>query len=212
MCFFACHISSGESCLQEFLITKYFSWIRSVRSAMHKYLERENEVTFDKIFNQKIGRSSTVYATMIVIDCLLSRFPTLQRLLWELSWRASATAEVLRGNSQFREDGMSRRAKKTGEINLRQLHNEGDVESRTRELYMLWFWLLTNNTSHRNTPKSALLTSTVSYKRTKFQRISSSHTSKRFSIICVAILSSALWRVHATQDSFSGKISSLIWR
>ncbi|XP_070508452.1 G protein-coupled receptor kinase 1 [Chironomus tepperi] len=27
----------------------------SVRSAMHKYLERENEVTFDKIFNQKIG-------------------------------------------------------------------------------------------------------------------------------------------------------------
>lgn len=22
---------------------------------MHKYLERENEVTFDKIFNQKIG-------------------------------------------------------------------------------------------------------------------------------------------------------------
>jgi hypothetical protein len=23
---------------------------------MHKYLERENEVTFDKIFNQKIGK------------------------------------------------------------------------------------------------------------------------------------------------------------
>lgn len=33
---------------------------------MHKYLERENEVTFDKIFNQKIGESlknqiSTIY-------------------------------------------------------------------------------------------------------------------------------------------------------
>lgn len=25
---------------------------------MHKYLERENEVTFDKIFNQKIGKEN----------------------------------------------------------------------------------------------------------------------------------------------------------
>uniref|UniRef100_A0A182FBJ5 RGS domain-containing protein n=1 Tax=Anopheles albimanus TaxID=7167 RepID=A0A182FBJ5_ANOAL len=29
--------------------------ILSVRSVMHKYLEKENEVNFDKIFNQVLG-------------------------------------------------------------------------------------------------------------------------------------------------------------
>lgn len=29
----------------------------SIRSVMQKYLEERNEITFDKIFNQKIGKS-----------------------------------------------------------------------------------------------------------------------------------------------------------
>lgn len=29
----------------------------SVRSVMHKYLEKKNEVNFDKIFNQVLGNS-----------------------------------------------------------------------------------------------------------------------------------------------------------
>lgn len=33
------------------------TYMSSVRSAMHKFLERESEVTFDKIFNQKIGEN-----------------------------------------------------------------------------------------------------------------------------------------------------------
>lgn len=32
----------------------------SIRSVMQKYLEERNEITFDKIFNQKIGESCLV--------------------------------------------------------------------------------------------------------------------------------------------------------
>lgn len=35
--------------------TTICSLFRSVRSVMHKYLEKENEVNFDKIFNQVLG-------------------------------------------------------------------------------------------------------------------------------------------------------------
>uniref|UniRef100_A0A182NPU0 RGS domain-containing protein n=1 Tax=Anopheles dirus TaxID=7168 RepID=A0A182NPU0_9DIPT len=36
------------------LSSLFASWA-SVRSVMHKYLEKENEVNFDKIFNQVLG-------------------------------------------------------------------------------------------------------------------------------------------------------------
>lgn len=35
-----------------------YAFIFSVRSVMHKYLEKVREVTFEKIFNQRIGRKS----------------------------------------------------------------------------------------------------------------------------------------------------------
>lgn len=34
-----------------------FHFRYSVRSVMHKYLEKENEISFDKIFNQILGKS-----------------------------------------------------------------------------------------------------------------------------------------------------------
>lgn len=33
-------------------------FLYSVRSVMHKYLEKEQEVNFDKIFNQVLGKFS----------------------------------------------------------------------------------------------------------------------------------------------------------
>lgn len=36
---------------------------------MHKYLERENEVTFDKIFNQKIGNDWAVLGCGLSLTC-----------------------------------------------------------------------------------------------------------------------------------------------
>ena len=38
----------------ELLACNYFSF--SIRSVMQKYLEERGELTFDKIFNQKIGK------------------------------------------------------------------------------------------------------------------------------------------------------------
>lgn len=34
----------------------FFSCVYSIRSVMQKYLEEREELTFDKIFNQKIGK------------------------------------------------------------------------------------------------------------------------------------------------------------
>jgi hypothetical protein len=39
-------------CLSLFTV---FSSLCSVRSVMHRYLEKKNEVNFDKIFNQMLG-------------------------------------------------------------------------------------------------------------------------------------------------------------
>ena len=89
-----------------FFLLLYFS----VRSAMHKHLERENEVTFDKIFNQKIGKNSLKFilnVQQIIIE-RSSRFSTLQRLLRELSRRAGAAIEILRRDSKLWEDRVSR--------------------------------------------------------------------------------------------------------
>ena len=33
----------------------FYSVYHSVRSVMHKHLEKMNEVTFDKVFNQRLG-------------------------------------------------------------------------------------------------------------------------------------------------------------
>lgn len=46
----------------------FYSFHFSVRSVMHKYLEKENEVNFDKIFNQVLGKSC--YLCMPVISSL----------------------------------------------------------------------------------------------------------------------------------------------
>lgn len=88
----------------------------SVRSAMHKYLERENEVTFDKIFNQKIGFQ------LFKDYCENYRDEPVPQLKFY---------EEIRN---YEKDGVSRRTEKARKINLRQLHNEGDVESYTRIL------------------------------------------------------------------------------
>lgn len=41
-----------------------FSLSFSVRSVMHKHLEKMGEVTFDKIFNQKLGESCFLISLM----------------------------------------------------------------------------------------------------------------------------------------------------
>ncbi len=42
--------------MQPKLIHLLFLFFNSVRSVMHKYLEKNGDVTFDKIFNQKLGK------------------------------------------------------------------------------------------------------------------------------------------------------------
>jgi len=41
----------------------------SVRSVMHKYLEKTGELTFDKIFNQRLG----IVPHILLITCTLSK-------------------------------------------------------------------------------------------------------------------------------------------
>lgn len=48
-------IERKETCL--FNSLPPFLCVRSIRSVMQKYLEEREELTFDKIFNQKIGKS-----------------------------------------------------------------------------------------------------------------------------------------------------------
>lgn len=40
----------------------------SIRSVMQKYLEERNEITFDKIFNQKIGKSCLLAWHAVIQD------------------------------------------------------------------------------------------------------------------------------------------------
>lgn len=42
--------------LSQILLTTNLYFFFSVRSVMHKYLEKKNEVNFDKIFNQTLGK------------------------------------------------------------------------------------------------------------------------------------------------------------
>lgn len=42
--------------LSQILLTTNPYFFFSVRSVMHKYLEKKNEVNFDKIFNQTLGK------------------------------------------------------------------------------------------------------------------------------------------------------------
>jgi len=44
-----------------------FLLIFSVRSVMHKYLEKKSEVNFDKIFNQRLGK--------LIIECSVKKKP-----------------------------------------------------------------------------------------------------------------------------------------
>lgn len=43
--------------MQAVLVKNMSLFSFSIRSVMQKYLEERNEITFDKIFNQKIGES-----------------------------------------------------------------------------------------------------------------------------------------------------------
>lgn len=54
---FLCTVNFTTHLTTNLLIIKLFS-IYSVRSVMHKYLEKESEISFDKIFNQILGKSA----------------------------------------------------------------------------------------------------------------------------------------------------------
>lgn len=48
--------------------TKYIFY--SVRSVMHKYLEKKEEVNFDKIFNQVLGKSINIILLLTISLCV----------------------------------------------------------------------------------------------------------------------------------------------
>lgn len=55
-------------CLQIIHFLSFFtSLFSSVRSVMYKYLEKENEISFDKIFNQILGKYCSL-AIVLVVD------------------------------------------------------------------------------------------------------------------------------------------------
>lgn len=65
----------------------------SIRSVMQKYLQERNEITFDKIFNQKIGKSrlliwhtisSVVVSGGVTVMCKCS--PLVLYVLYSCSW------------------------------------------------------------------------------------------------------------------------------
>lgn len=43
----------------------------SIRSVMQKYLEERHEITFDKIFNQRIGKSGCSFDRPLILVMIL---------------------------------------------------------------------------------------------------------------------------------------------
>lgn len=43
----------------------------SIRSVMQKYLEERHEITFDKIFNQRIGKSDCSHGRQLILVIVL---------------------------------------------------------------------------------------------------------------------------------------------
>lgn len=43
----------------------------SIRSVMQKYLEERHEITFDKIFNQRIGKSGCSFGRLLILVMIL---------------------------------------------------------------------------------------------------------------------------------------------
>lgn len=51
---------------------------------MHKYMEKKNEINFDKIFNQVLGKSHVIYSTILN-----------SKLVYRLIW-SSSSFEIIR--------------------------------------------------------------------------------------------------------------------
>lgn len=73
------NLCANNSCL--FLFSLFF--FCSVRSVMYKYLEKENEISFDKIFNQILGKCCVfLYPLSLWTRMFANVLGSLQRYWW----------------------------------------------------------------------------------------------------------------------------------
>lgn len=169
-------------------------------------------MTFDKIFNQKIGKENLYKSLQIVIKlfpcagfqlfkdyCENYRDEPVPQLKFYEEIRNYEKTECPDERKKLAKSIYDNFIMKEMLSHTHVSRNHSKIIDRRFESHF---------ESLRNTPRSAWLMLTVSCKKTRYPPLSSNLTLRRSSIICEAIRSSALWRVHDTRGSFSGRIWS----